>query len=603
MIDRRIFRRPFLSLGLGLVLLAVALQGCDGDSPRPEEAPSPRPERTLAPEVEALVTESPIGQPGGRLLVDLRAEPTSFNPVTGHDNPTRTVLRRMMADLVHIDRATQQTVPALATAWTVSEDGLRYVLDLRQGIRFSDGEPFDADDVIFTFQVYLDEEVGSPNREALIVAGEPITVRKLDSHRVEVELAAPYAVGERLFDSIAILPRHRLEQAYAEGRFAETWDLSTPPDEVVGLGPFRLRRYLPGQRIELEPNPHYWKVDREQRPLPYLDELVFHFTPSQETQVLRFQNGDSHLIHRLTAKGYAVLEQNSSQRPYVLQDLGPELRYEFLFFNLNHLDDRLPQVRRKQSWFRRKAFRQALSWVIDRESMVRLTFQGRAMAISGPIPPTNRLWHNPKVPAPVRDLDRARQLLREEGFRWSAEGTLQDPEGHPVSLTLLTNASNRQRVELAAILQADFEEIGLELRVVSLEFGTLVERVTKTLDYEVCLLGLRSEFDPNGHINFLTSSGGNHLWHPSQKTPSTPWEAEIDRLMSQQLTELDPAKRKVLFDQVQEILYDESPALFLVSPNILVGAHQNLGNFRPTILDHSTLWNAEELYWRPEDEG
>ena len=111
---------------------------------------------------ELLRTDNEVGRYGGRLVVALRAEPKTLNPVTAVDNPSRTVIRRMMADLIHINRYSQRTEPALAKSWTASRDGRRYTLQLRRGLRFSDGHPFNADDVLFTFQVYLDEQVHSP---------------------------------------------------------------------------------------------------------------------------------------------------------------------------------------------------------------------------------------------------------------------------------------------------------------------------------------------------------------------------------------------------------------------------------------------------------
>ena len=195
---------------------------------------------------ELLHTTREPGRPGGTLVVALRAEPKTFNPVMAVDFPSLTVIRRLMADLIHIDRDSKKTGAALAKSWSASPDGRRFTLELRRGIRFSDGHPLDAADVLFTFRVYLDEQVAAPHRDLLIVGGKPIEVVRLDSHTLRFELAEPYAVGERLFDSIPILPRHRLEEAYREGRLSDAWGLGTPPAEIVGLGPFRLEKYVPG---------------------------------------------------------------------------------------------------------------------------------------------------------------------------------------------------------------------------------------------------------------------------------------------------------------------------------------------------------------------
>src|SRR5207245_11127526 len=112
------------------------------------------------------------------------------------------------------NRATQLTESALAKSWKISPDGLTYTLVLRQGLKFSDGQPLDADDVVFTFRVYLDETVHAPQRDLLIVGGKQIAVRKLDARTIVFQLAKTYGVGERLFDGLAILPRHLLEKPY-----------------------------------------------------------------------------------------------------------------------------------------------------------------------------------------------------------------------------------------------------------------------------------------------------------------------------------------------------------------------------------------------------
>ena len=422
-------------------------------------------------EEDLLITSGDPGRPGGTLVVALRAEPKTFNPLLAIDNPTLTVARRLMADLVHIDRETQHTVAALARTWSVSPDGRRYVLDLRRGIRFSDGEPFDADDVLFTFEILLDEEVGAPHRDVLMVGGEPITVSKLGSHQVAFELKQPYAVGERLFDSIPILPEHRLAEAYAEGGLATAWGLGTPPGEIAGLGPFRLEKHVPGERLEMVRNPHYWKVDAKGRRLPYLDRLTFLFVASADAQAIRFQAGDTHLTNRLGAKSFRLLESEQARRGYQLRDLGAGLNYAFLFFNLNDLTGKeLPAVARKQAWFRQVAFRRAVSAAIDRAGIVRLVYQGRATPVASHVSAGNKLWHNAGLEPPKRSLVAARALLREAGFTWDEAGRLHEASGTAVEFSILTSSSNEERKEIATIVQADLGELGITVQVVPLEF-------------------------------------------------------------------------------------------------------------------------------------
>jgi len=554
--------------------------------------------RLVGASADLLVVPGITGRSGGTLVFAQRNEPKTLNPVVSTDNASREVMHRIMADLVHINRETGQTEPALAKSWTASRDGRHYVLDLRRGLSFSDGHPFDAGDVIFSFQVYLDEKVHSPQRDLLLLDGKPIVVRQLDAYKVAFDLPGPYAAAERLFDGFAILPRHILERAYHEGKLGDAWGLQSPPATVVGLGAFRFKEYVPGQRLVLERNPYYWKADKAGTRLPYLSEVDFVFAGSEDMQVMRFQAGESDIINRTSAKNFAVLEKDRDRRGYTLTDAGPGLEYSFLFFNLN---DPAPgaAVDAGRQVLRRASFRRAVSLAIDRDAIVRLVYLGHGAPLATPVPLGNKAWVNARLPQPVRSVARARELLAADGFTWSREGALIAPGGKRVEFSIVTSAGNADRQQIAGMIQDDLQPLGMDVHVVPLEFRSLLDRVLQTHDYDACLLSLAAaDFDPNPDMNVWISSGTNHLWHPEQKTPATPWEAEIDRLMRQQMTTLNRIERKRLFDRVQEILVDNMPLIPLVSPDVLVGARNDLGNFRPAVLDHYVLWNIEELYWR-----
>lgn len=553
---------------------------------------------------ELLVSQGDVGKSGGRLVVALRSEPKTFNPVTSTDGSSRDVYGRMMANLIRINRETQRTEPALAKSWIVSPDGRRYTLSLRRGLRFSDGHPFDADDVVFTWQAYLDERNHSPHRDLLIVGGKPITVRKLDAHTVVFEMEQPYAVGERLFDGIAILPRHLLQQAHQDGKLSEAWGLSAAPAQIAGLGPFRLKAFAPGERAVLERNPHYWKADRAGKRLPYLDEITFLSVPSEDAQVIRFQAGDADMVSRVSAENFAVLAKEEKARGYRLHDLGPGLEYSFLFFNLGELAGKgLDAVARRQAWFKDTGFRRAVSAALDREGMARLAFGGRAVPLGSHVTPGNKLWVDASLAAPKRSPERARELLKASGFSWKNDGTLVDSTAQPVEFSIMTNASNAARVKMATIIQDDLRQLGIKVHVVALETRAVLDRVLQTRDYEACILAFGAgDADPNVEMNIWLSSGPSHLWNPAQAQPATPWEAEIDRLMRLQLTTLKYEERKRLYDRVQQLVAENLPLIPLVAPRILVGAKAGLVNFRPAILDHYTLWNADELSWGPRVE-
>jgi peptide/nickel transport system substrate-binding protein len=549
---------------------------------------------------EVMIVESHPGRPGGKLVVGLRSEPKTLNPVLAADDTSRDVIRCLTADLIHINRESLKTESALAKSWSVSRDGKQYTLHLRQGLRFSDGQPLDANDVLFTFQLYLDEKNHSPQRDLLVIAGKPVEVRKVDDYTVRFELAQPYAAAERIFDGLAILPRHLLEDSYRNGKFSQAWGLSMTPSQFAGLGPFRLKEYVPGQRMVLEKNPYYWKKDSAGSRLPYLDEVVFLFVPSEDAQVVRFEAGDTDVLSRFSAENFPVLEKQQSSRGYHLYDLGAGLEYNFLFFNLNDLAGKgHADIEKKQAWFQDARFRKAVSAAIDRDSIIRLVYQGRAAALWGSVTPGNKLWVDNALPHPARSLDRARQLLQSAGFSFTSDGILVDAHGAKVEFSILTSSSNAQRTKMATLIQEDLSQLGMSVHVVSLEFRAMIDRLLNTYDYEAAIMGIvGGDADPTPEMNVWLSSGETHLWHPSQEKPATPWEAEIDRLMQEQMTTLDYAKRKHLYDRVQEIAAENLPMICLASPDILVGARDRIGNFRPAILDPYTLWNIEQLYIR-----
>ncbi|HEY2934590.1 MAG TPA: ABC transporter substrate-binding protein [Acidobacteriota bacterium] len=579
----------WLARNLALCLLAAAVATVPSGGSQPA-----RPGRE-----ELLVSKTPAGNQGGRLIVSQRGEPKTLNPVLALDLPSREVIYRLMGDLVHIDRSTLQTQPALATSWAVSPDLRRYTLNLRRGIKFSDGFPFTADDVTFSFKVYLDEKVGAPQRDLLVVENTPIQCRKIDDHTVMFELARSYAAAERIFDSIAILPRHLLEKDYQQGLLRQVWSLNTPPDKIAGLGPFQLHAYVPGQQLVLRRNPFYWKSDQNGNRLPYLDEVVFVPSPSEDAQVMRFQSGEVDIVSRVGAQNFSVLQRLQRPGDYKLFDLGPGFEYNFLFFNLNDLRSKgLTDISRKQSWFRQTEFRQAVSAAIDRQAITQLVYKGRAAPLAIHVTPANTLWVNRAIAQPQRSLERARKLLESAGFSWK-DGALADAGGQKVEFSILTSAGNTQRGQMATIIQDDLKQLGMTVNVVSLEFRTVIDRALRTYDYEAAILSLASgDADPNSEMNVMLSSGRTHIWNVGQSHPATAWEAEIDRLMKLQLITPNYQQRKRIYDRVQQLMADNQPMICLASPNILVAAREKVGNLRPVVLDDYVLWNAEQLFIR-----
>ena len=531
---------------------------------------------------------------GGTLVVAQTSEPKTFNPLTATDQPTRDVLSVMSADLVHINRKTLRPELALARSYQVSPDGRRYIVTLRDGLRFSDGAALTADDVVFSFAVYLDATVNSSQRDLLIIGDKPITVTKVAPLTVRFDLPGPYAPGDRLFDSFWILPKHKLERPYAEGRLAQMWSLAATPDDLATPGPFRLKQYLPGQRIVLERNPYYWKRDENGQQLPYLDRLDITFTADQNAQLLRLMAHEISAAGRLRADDFPQL----ASTPFLnARDAGAGFEYNFLFFNWGTSGP-------ARAWFRSLKFRQGIAAAIDRDAIVRLVYQGRGSAIASQVTPGNPLWQTDQLTTYPYDPARAERLLREDGFTKDADGALLDRARQKVEFSLFVSASNQPRRKMAAMIQEDLARLGIRVRVQAVEFGTLLEAVLKTRRFDAALWGIASgDADPNSDINVWKTGGTLHVWNMKAASAEAdvafePWEKEVDRLLDLQMTTPAFAARKAAYDRVQQLVTTNLPVVFLTSPHVLAAADRNLGNFEPAALDPVVLWNADRLFWR-----
>jgi peptide/nickel transport system substrate-binding protein len=538
-----------------------------------------------------------LGQPGGAVLrVAQTGEPKTLNPLLAADQQTRDVIYAMSADLVHINRATQRTEPALAKSWSRTPDGRHYTLVLRDGLRFSDGTSLTADDVVFSFRLYLDPAVNSPQRDLLLLQDQPISVVKVSANTVRVDLPAAYGPGERLFDFFWIVPRHKLEKAYAEGRIAQMWGLGASPADFAAAGPFRLKQYLPGQRLILERNPYYWKKDEAGKPLPYLDRLELVFAADQNAQLLRLMAGEVDAAGKLRAEDFARLRAMPELQA---RDAGPGLEYNFVFFNWN-----APEPH--SAWFRNLSFRQAVAHAIDREAIVRLVYQGYGSPLWSQVTEGNRLWRAAKLAAYPRDPARAEQLLRQAGFRRDASGgALRDGGGRPVEFTVLVSASNLLRRKMATLIQDDLQRLGIRAQATPIEFGAMMDAVLNTRKFDAALWGMASgDADPNSEMNVWASTGSLHVWNLKKgggadpRLPLEAWETEIDRLMQEQMTATRTEARKAAYDRVQFLLSERLPVVFLAGPHVLAAARRGLGNFQPAIIEPVLLWNCDRLFWQ-----
>jgi peptide/nickel transport system substrate-binding protein len=311
-------------------------------------------------------------------------------------------------------------------------------------------------------------------------------------------------------------------------------------------------------------------------------------------ELIRFQRGELSLMGAASPE---VFDQLQAHMPAAIRDLGPSLESEMIWFNQS---PKAPIPSYKKLWFQSREFRRAISAAVNREDLCRLVYRGHARPAVGPVSPANRFWFNAGLKPHRYDPKEALDLLSKAGFRLR-DGQLFDSEMHAVEFSVITNAGNQPREKIAQMIQQDLKAIGIRLNVVKLDYAAIIDRISQSFDYESCLLGLTNiDLDPDGQMTVWLSSASNHQWNPNQATPATPWEAEIDRLMQAQSSELNAARRKAHFDKVQEIVSEEVPFLYLVTKNALVAVSPSLQNANPSVLRPQVVWNVEMLALAPE---
>ena len=531
--------------------------------------------------------------------------PQTFNPLLANDAASEEVIRLLFASLVHLDLSTQELGPALAESWTVEPDQKTWTFKLRPGLRWSDGQPLTAADVVFTWnEIMYNEDMNRLTYDLFRINGQNFAVTKVDDQTVRVVTPEVFAPFLEFFGSVAILPEHAIGPAVRQRRFLSVYTLQTLPGRIVGSGPFRVKECQPGGNVLLERNPEYWVVDKQNRRLPYLDEVIF--VPADiSAAALLFLSGKSDVFERARPDDYAHFKEASASGKFRLIELGVGTDRDFLWFNLNTNVNAIGQPlvsRTKLNWFRDKKFRQAISCAIDRDRLVREVYGGRAKPIHTFVSAEDRKWNNPNAPSFSYDPARARALLAEIGIQdRDSDGVLEDAGGAKLEITFNSNTGNRGRERCAGLIAEDWRKLGLKVDFQLVPFTNLVDRIGNTFDYDCILMGVGGGgTDPASQINVLKSSEPLHQWFPYQQTPSTDWEARVDSLMDAQMRTLDFVQRKKIYDEVQAILAEELPMIYTVSPFHFVAVRPDLANLRPSVLTPNRVtWNVEELFFKP----
>jgi len=521
--------------------------------------------------VVAFAAASAFAQPGTELRFCIYSEPKTFNPLLVEDDSSDTVRYLTGGALVRLNRQTQQLEPELATAWKVSKDGRTISFTLRPNLKFSDGTPFSADDVAFTVQQMMDPKLHSATGDMFRSGEGKVETRIVSPGKIDITFPAAIAGVDKWFDQVMMM------------------SAKSPQKEMAVLGPYYVSENKAGSYLILRRNPNYWKHDTASRQLPYIDSVRLDIQQNHDIELLRLLRGEIHFINTLNGDAF---DKVASEKPAMAHDAGPSLDSEQMWFNQVSA---APLPAYKKAWFRSTNFRRAISEAINRDDIARVVYRGHARPAVGAVSPANQFWFNAKLKPHPFDQASAMKRLAQDGFRLQG-GVLKDKDGNAVEFSIMTNAGNRTRERTATMVQQDLSGIGIKVNVVTLDFPSLIERITRTYNYEACMLGLvNTDLDPAGVMNVWISSSDNHQWNPSQKSPETAWEAEIDRLMRAQAQSLDQHKRKEYFDRVQEIAWEQEPFIYLVVKNTLTAVSPSVRNAAPVVLRPQVFWNIDRL--------
>jgi peptide/nickel transport system substrate-binding protein len=502
----------------------------------------------------------------------LRYDPKTFDPAMVDDQASEMVRFLTGGVLLRIDRHTQELQPALAASWMLTADGRTAIFHLRSGLRFSDGSALTSTDVVATLKRVLDPATAAPVAEEFLTPAQ-VTVEAVDPLTVKVHLPARIVALGKIFDEIAIEPANRVTAGH------------------VTSGPYTVAEYKRGEYVRLERNPNYWKHDASGAALPYIASLKLDILANREQDSMRFLRGQYGLIDSLPADTFTMLAGTKAPG---MHDLGPSLNTEQMWFN-QAATAPIPEY--EKTWFQSKSFRMAVSQAIRRADLARIAYSGHATPANGFVSPANVLWHNDQLKPVHEDVNAALQLLAGEGFHKVGDQLL-DRAGNAVKFSLLTNAGNRSREKMAALIQQDLLALGMKVNIVTLDFPALIERLMHTRNYEAALLGLSNvEPDPSSMMNVWLSSSPNHQWNPAEKKPATSWEAEIDQQMQAQAAAATQKDRKRAVDRVQQIVYEQQPFIYLVYPNMLYAVSPALSGVELSVLQPGVVSNIESMRW------
>jgi peptide/nickel transport system substrate-binding protein len=513
-----------------VAMVAGTLGGCSSSATGTPAAPPTETAASAAPSAApassapstapatAMPTESAGVQPasGGTLVMARQQEPTTLNPIVSDNNGSIFVQMQIFEGLVEQVPTTLEPQAAIAESWEISPDGLTYTFHLRQ-TTFSNGDPITAEDVKFSLDRLFDPKIDA-SMGFLFGNVKGVTAVDASTVRVEMKIVDPALLSELTLPNAVIVPQ-KVMQALGEDGFGEN---------PVGSGPFMLKSWARGQKVELVRNPHYWRSGQ-----PYLDGITFLAIPDDNARLLKVQSGEAQIgdntpvsqVSRLNGvAGLKVLEEPSMSTWQVA-----------LNNTLKPLDDKL--------------VRQALNYATPKQVINDVVYAGTA-TIANSMIPILRFWDKSVPPYPY-DVEKAKQLMAQSSA----------PNGF--SIPFVIQSGDVMESQLATILQTEWAKIGVKLEIQSVDRATRLKRSAE-LDYGALTkpsTAQSSDITDDSEYASICFDGpsewrGQHTGYNS---------AEATRLTHEAATTADSAKRAGLYSQLQKLTMDDAmmvPLLF-----------------------------------------
>ncbi|MBO9541885.1 ABC transporter substrate-binding protein [bacterium] len=596
-----------------ILAVTLGLTGCfASNSKRPEPVPYDKVTYSIP---NPKVQSGTLGK-GQRILTGVfSSEPNSFNKFYAEGVNSQYALTFMYEGLVESNPKTAAVEPGLAESWTVSPDNKTFVFKLREGLKWSDGHPLTADDVVFTFNEIICSPNFPDNRQVdgVKIDGKFPKVTKIDDLHVKFELPRVFGPFLSTVAGTAFVPKHQWEPLVKEkdksGRpkLYQAFGVNDDVTKLIGSGPYTIAEYIPGQHILLNRNPYYGlRVDEAKKPLPYSDQVLLLITPNFSTESLKMMAKEADfMLEQVRSKDYQLMKPMEKTSGFTVADGGTDFGSFSVYINMSR--DKGPNGEyyvplKKQRWFNNVHFRRALSHSLDRDTVITNLALNLAEPAYGPLSSSNP-YYTDDVPKYSYNLAKAKEELVKGGFKWDSQGRCLDEQGNPVDFDLLVYSESPNSIPFGNIFKADLEKNGIKLNVKPITFNALVDRTGKSLDYDTCIMGFTGSTEPNTGANLWTSDGTLHMFNQrspksTYKAPNNPWETRIDRIFSEASGTMDENKRKALFAEWQRIVADELPLLHIYNKTAFYVYRSSLQNTEPTALTATFMYHPFVNFWQ-----